>query len=154
MQAPASPAPERIPLLGEESAGRALTIHFDSFIQGLLALPEPSGEDLARLRCGADLLLGLMNGGEEFGAAAPRAQATADFAEQVIALTDDAFEQARRILDDDPYYRDLDDAPRQDTAPLLRLLEHLHDAGTFEEISGRLLAAVSAEDPSVAGGLL
>jgi len=160
MQAPHAtrPAstPDRISVCGPDKPDRVLTISFEGFMDGLLALPEPSGEDLARLRSGADLLLGLMNGAEDFGAATQATGATdaPDFACAVLGLTGEAFDQARRILDD-PYYRQFEEDPLQDrAAQALRLLDHLYDSEAFDGVRRTLLAARSAEDPSVAGDLL
>ena len=174
MQAPLAPRPasktDHITLCGPEDPDRVLTIRFDSLMDGLLALPEPSGDDLARLRSGADLLLGLMNGAEDFGAATQVTQATQatdatqatgatdapDFASVVLGLTDEAFDQARRILDEgDPYYRQLEEDPlKARAAQALRMLDHLYDSEAFESVRGTLLAAESAEDPSAARDLL
>lgn len=146
----------RIPVSGGEDPDRVLTLRFDRFVEAAIALPEPDGDDeLRTLGRGADLLLGLMDGGADFGTAAPGEPG--DFASSVLALTDDAFDEAHRILAQDPYHHEhFGGAGAEDDRVgfLLRLLDHLADDGAFCRIRDGLLGAEPAEDASVAGELL
>jgi hypothetical protein len=146
----------RIAVSGGDDPDRVLTLRFDLFVESAIALPEPEGDDeLRKLGRGADLLLGLMDGGADFGTAAPGEPG--DFASSVLALTDDAFDQAHRILAQDPYHHEhFGGAGAEDDRVgfLLRLLDHLADDGIFRRIRDGLLGAEPAEDAAVAGELL
>lgn len=134
----------RIPVSGEENPDRVLTLRFDRFVDEMLATPEPrSRDDLERLGEGADFLLDLTGGGMPD-----------DLAGAILALSDDAFDQAHRILAHEAYYEPPDhyyaDPEGRRLGPLLRLTDHLRDEATFAGIRDGLLNAEPAEDPSVA----
>lgn len=151
-RAKAEPKTTRIPVSGEDNPDRVLTLRFDRFAEELLAAPEPRGHDeLERLGAGADLLLDLTGGGMDFSHVP--AGHPGDFANAVLTLSDDAFEQAHRILAHEAYeppnhYHPDPHGRRLGT--LLRLLDHLHDDATYDGIRDRLLEAEPAEDPSIA----
>lgn len=86
-------------LEGSEDAGRALTLDFRAAVDALKAIPDPDPEAEAHYEPGLDLLGALVAESEDFGTAAPGAGPHEPLAEQVLALTDEAFEQAHTVLE-------------------------------------------------------
>jgi hypothetical protein len=80
---------------------RVLTIRFGRLVGDLLAVREPDGEVVGRLKAGCDLLKALDEESPDFGAAAPGSDALGpdDYAARVMALTHEAFEAAWQILE-------------------------------------------------------
>jgi len=118
----------------------------------IICSPEPRDHDeLEKLGAGADLLLDLTGGGMNLSEAT--SGMPGDLASTILALTDDAFDQAHRILAheayDPPDHYHPDPRGRR-LGSLLRLTDHLRDEATFAGIRDTLLAAEPAEDPSVA----
>lgn len=144
---------EHFAVCGPEDPDRVLLVRFDRFVAEVLAAPEPRDPDeLERLGEGADLLLDLTGGGMDKGV--PPGM-PGDLASTILALSDDALDQAHRILAHDEAYGEPPDHYHPDPegrrlGSLLRLIDHLRDRDTFDGIRDGLLNAEPAEDPSVA----
>ncbi len=149
----APPRAIRIPVSGAADPDRVLTLRFDRFVEEVLGAPEPHDlGELDRLGAGADFLLDLTGGGMDFGAAPGE---PGDLADYVLALTDDALEEAHRILGYEAYEppgHDHPDPHGRWLGTLLRLTDHLGDEATFRAICDALIRAEPVEDPSVAPG--
>lgn len=91
--------PSKHHLEGSEDAGRALTLDFSAAVDALKAIPDPDPDAEARYEPGLDLLGALVAESEDFGTAAPGVGPHAALAEQVLALTDEAFEKADTVLE-------------------------------------------------------
>ncbi len=122
---------------GSPKDPRRLTIDFPAFVERLEATPELDHEKLVRLCAGADLIDSLAaGGGRGFGEAAPGVGEDADIAEQIMALTDEAFETGAELLEtadpyDDDYLMDHQRRPARNFPPevevaLLKLLGHTY----------------------------
>ncbi|MDN5697237.1 MAG: hypothetical protein L0G70_04585 [Rubrobacter sp.] len=86
-------------LEGSEDAGRALTVNFSALLQTLGSLedPDPAAESL--YEPGLALLNALIAEREDFGTAAPGVDPHAPLAEQILAITDEAFDKAHSVLE-------------------------------------------------------
>lgn len=91
---------------GREDDPRRLTVGFTGFIEELKAMPDLDESELARLYAGADLIDSLAGARFGFGAAAPSVCDTAEVAEQVAGITDDALSAALELLDALDLYED------------------------------------------------
>lgn len=144
---------------GTPEPDRVLTVDFSRFVDALAATPDPRTADVAGLSAGSDLLLGIMEGDLVFEKAAPAASAGADLADRILALTDDAFEYAHRILEQDAYniaYHENEDHKRlcEMMQATLTLLDYTDDAAVFRSACSQLLAREGAEDAAAARELL
>ena len=101
--APGEPGvgPVRTLVEGDEDAPRAIVVRFDEFAEKILGLGEPDEEAGRDLLAGAQLVRALEEEeSDRFGAAAPGVPPDADFAQRVLALTDEALFAAGEILTD------------------------------------------------------
>lgn len=94
-----SRTPPKLHLEGDEDAGRALTVDFSAMVQALKSIPDPDPRADAYYAPGLDLLHALYLENDDFVEAAPGVDAAAPLAEQVMALTDEAFHKAHTVLE-------------------------------------------------------
>ena len=92
-------------LEGAEDASNTVVVRFDEFVGKLLDLGEPNEKAERDLLAGAQLIQALEAETDRFGSAAPGAPADAEFAEKVLALTDEAFAAADDLLNDEDWER-------------------------------------------------
>lgn len=148
---------------GPRDPDRVLTVDFDAFVDALAATPDPRVEDMPALSAGADLLLSIMDGDLRFEKAAPAAEPAAptgaDLADRILGLTDDAFEYAHRILEQDAYntyhYENEEHQKMcESMEATLKLLDHSDDDALFEDTCRQLLQMTNAQDAAAARELL
>lgn len=84
---------------GSEDAGRALTVDFSALLQTLGSLEDPDPDAESLYEPGLDLLNALIAESEDFGTAAPGVDPGAPLAEQILAITDEAFDMAHTVLE-------------------------------------------------------
>jgi hypothetical protein len=129
-----------------------MRVRFDRFVERLIALGNPSHEDLAALVAGADLAMCLETETDDFGAAAPDVDPAASFAERVAALTDEAFEAAARLVQDEEW--SAGDARKRDLTAEEALRHAVSEYAFDPEIHGAVAAALlscpPATDPTIA----
>lgn len=129
-QAPAH-AP-RVHLEGDADAGHALTLCFQDLVESLLSFPDPDPQAGERYDPGLDLLHALREESTDFGRAAPAVAADAPLAEQILGITDEAFDRAGAVLDAVG-----DDTPtrhRENTPELYLLMARLGTLSVEEEL--------------------
>lgn len=134
---------------GSEDAGRALTVDFAGMVEQLKSMPDPDPQAEAYYEPGLALLKALVAESEDFSAAAPDVGPQAPLAEQVLGLTDEAFERAHTLLEalsDSP-------GPEHTTAgipnPQLYMLMYRLGAISIEDDRRRLLRMRPAPDPAI-----
>lgn len=90
---------QKLHLEGSEDAGRALTVDFSALLQtlGNLEDPDPAAESL--YEPGLALLNALIAESEDFGTASSAVDPGAPLAEQILAITDEAFDKAHTVLE-------------------------------------------------------
>lgn len=130
---------------------RVMRVRFDEFVKSLVSLGDPDEEDLRAFLAGADLVLALAHESDDFGRAAPRAGSEADFAERLMALTDEAFDVAAELLNDEIH----DDAPERNLtgrAAARRAVSDLaFDEDIYPAVTGALLECSPRVEAAVAG---
>ena len=159
---PAAPGPfttEVLAVHGPPDPDRVLTTNFDKFVDTLAASPDPRVEDVSRLSAGSDLILGIIDGDLRFGNAAPTVPQDSDLADRILALTDDAFGYAHRILEQDAYntaYYENEEHQRmcENMETTLTLLDYTEGDTIFRRTCGQLILLEGAEDPAAAKELL
>lgn len=132
-------------------ASRVMRVRFDEFVKSLVSLGDPDEEDLRAFLAGADLVLALAHESDDFGRAAPGAGPEADFAERVLALTDEAFDIAAELLNDEG----CDNADGQDLTGRDAIRHAVSDLAFDEDIypavTGALLECSPRVEAAVAG---
>lgn len=131
---------------------RVMRIDFESFVERLVALGDPSHDDLDALVAGADLVMCLETETDDFGAAAPGVDPGASFAERVAALTDEAFEAATRLIGDEEWTAG--EASKRDLTAKEALqhavCEYAFDPDIHQAVAAALLSCPPATDPAIA----
>lgn len=133
---------------GPHDPERILTVDLDELALRVLGAHQPVPADLDRLAAGADLVLEMVNGDSGFGSAAPGTGPADDFADRILALTDEAFEAAQDLIL--PEYED--QSPELTTQ--LRILDHRDDPDLWSSLARLFLALEPTEDPQAARELL
>ncbi len=87
-------------LWNPEQPTRTLRVDFDAFVERLASLGEPGQKQLDALLAGVDLIRAMNMESDDFGEAAPEADARANFAERLAALTDEALEAAGDLIEE------------------------------------------------------
>lgn len=93
---------------GDPHAARSLTLHFSQLVENLKGVPDPDPHAGSYYSAGADFLAALRHDCVDFGRAAPGVPAGAPIAEQILGLTDEAFDRAEELLlvaNDDAAFR-------------------------------------------------
>ncbi len=141
--------PVRTVVEGEEDAPRTIVVRFDEFVGKILALGEPDEEAERELLAGAQLIEALEAESDRFGAAAPGVPANADFAEKVLALTDEAFSAAGELLNDSQWERGASSIDGR--TALARAVAGVLDPDLHGAVAAALLGCppAVAADPSV-----
>lgn len=135
----------RVAVEGGPGAERRLVVRFGELVERLAALPDPDEAEVRRLLPGADLMRALMEEADSFGAAAPGTSAATPLAEQILALTDEAFAAAREILEGSDAFERYGEPPD----PTLSVLMFRLDGGMVRSAARAIRHAPPAEDPSI-----
>lgn len=142
----------KLRLEGSEDAGRALTVDFRRMVEQLKSIPDPDPEAEDYYETGLDLLNALVAESEDFGAAAPGVVAYAPLAEQVLGLTDEAFEKAHAVLEAlSEGHQPGHPAQGLESAAQLYTLMYRLGAISIDDDRRRLLRMTPAPDPSIGG---
>lgn len=141
---------QKLHLEGSEDAGRALTVEFAAFVNTLKSIDDPDPAAKSYYEPGLALLGALIEENEDFATAAPGVAADAPLAEQVLALTDEAFEKAHTVLE--ALSGELGPA-HADAVPPSQLQVLMYRLGTISitDETRRLLRMAPAPDPSMGG---
>lgn len=83
---------------GDEAAVRSATLDIGGLIANIRAVEDPDPDELERYRAGVHLLHALQSECQDFGLASPGVEPEADIAEQIMGITDEAFEAADEFL--------------------------------------------------------
>ena len=83
-------------------ASRRLTIDYPALVEGLLSLPDPEPSAMKCTLAAADLLAVADGSSYDFGRATREDSARADFVQQVLAVPEEVFDEAHKIISD-PY---------------------------------------------------
>lgn len=133
------------------NASRVMRVRFDEFVKSLVSLGDPDEEDLRTFLAGADLVLALAHESDDFGRAAPGAGPDASFAERLLALTDEAFDVAAELLNDEAD----DGVPGRNltgrTAARRAVSDLAFDEDIYPAVTGALLRCSPRAEAAVAG---
>jgi hypothetical protein len=90
--------PAKIRVEGAEDAERVLTLDLGRLIDEVREMPDPDPEGDAYYRAGVQLLSALQHECNDFGLSSPGVRPGASVAEQIMGITDEAFEAADEFL--------------------------------------------------------
>lgn len=93
-----SPETRKVRIEGDETAVRSATLDMGGLIANIRAMKDPEPEGLESYRAGVHLIKALHNESGDFGLASPDVEPEADIAEQIMGITDEAFEAAEDFL--------------------------------------------------------
>lgn len=137
------PRPPAVRVAGPEDAGRSLTLDLGRLIGQISSMPDPDPEVDDYTRAGVQLLSALQDGCLDFGLASPGTSPEDSVAEQIVGITDGAFEAAGEFLMVSEELEETDHPPGHLQGDFR---EHLHDhVPDHQRIGGPSLAALLLE---------
>lgn len=93
-----SPEAPRVRIEGDEAAERSVTLDIGGLITRIRSVEDPDPTGLGKYRAGVHLIRALHNESGDFGLASPEAAPESDIAEQILGITDEAFEAAEDFI--------------------------------------------------------